>query len=742
MSEAVCTIDCETRSPVSLKDCGAWKYAEAEHTKVMCLCYRLPHWRAGRTGLWHPEFKSVGLAERLDGDLLEFFEWVHDGKPVEAHHASFEAAIWHHKLRPTHWPVIALTQWRCSMAKASAAALPRALADAADALGLSITKDETGKAGMRKMAAPRKPIKDERLQWARQHDPCLECNATGKIKLGRAKAVPCVACGGKGALSDGPPMPTLYHETREQLEDLFAYCRQDVLAEEALSAAVPDLSPEELAVYHLDQAINQRGFQIDMQAVNRALELLAEAAQDLNAQLAIITGGTVTRATQRVRLMKWLCTQGVTLEDTQAATIDAVLADQTVQGAAREALTTLRALGRSSTAKYQTMSDWVGCDGRVRGGLLYHGATTGRFAASGVQMHNLPRGVPALKKVSQPELWTAVLSQDRQTIEAQYGSVLEVLSHGLRGVFVPTPGNQLIVADYAAIEARVLLWLAGDEDGLNIFRSGRDIYLELAMEIYGRPLTKADAVERQLGKAGVLGAGFGMGPTKFVATAATYGIDLVEDILCGACSAPSRNHDFKANHSFVIRDEDQGRITSVRTIEAYRKKFWRVKQFWRDTEDCAIAAVREGGTVTCGYTAWFKRGRFLYCRLPSGRLLSYPDPVVTKQTTPWGKVQPQLSFMGVDTYTRQWTRQRTYSGALVENLTQAVARDIMVAAMLRCEQSAAYTPVLTIHDEICCEVTTGSGSIEEFTGLLTKLPEWAHGCPVSAEGWMDDRYHK
>ncbi len=416
--EPVAVIDVESRSQTSLKDCGAWKYAECPTTQVLCMAYRLPTWRVGRTGLWHSEFRSVGLAERIDSDLLELFDWVHSGKPVEAHNASFEQAIWHHKLRPTHWPAIALTQWRCSMAKASAAALPRALSDAADALGLSITKDETGKAGMRKMAAPRKPVKDERIQWARQHDPCLDCNATGKLKTGRAKAVPCVTCGGTGALSDGPEMPVLYHETREQLEDLFAYCRQDVLAEEALSAAVPDLSPEELAVYHLDQAVNQRGFQLDMRGVACALDLLAEAAQDLNAQLAVITGGMVTRATQRVKLMSWLRTQGVFLDDTQAATIDATLTDQTVQGAAREALTTLRALGRSSTAKYETMRDWAGHDGRVRGGLLYHGATTGRWSGSGVQPHNFPRGGGSLKNVSQDDLWAAVHTGDRATVEA------------------------------------------------------------------------------------------------------------------------------------------------------------------------------------------------------------------------------------------------------------------------------------------------------------------------------------
>lgn len=392
MHEAVAQVDLESRSECSLKNCGAWRYAADATTQVMCLAWRLPHWQAGRTGLWHPEFPAVGLAERFDHDAVELFAWVQNGRPVEAHNSAFERAIWQHKMLALGFPAVGHTQWRCSMAKASAAALPRALDDAAAALGLSIVKSATGAANMKKMVQPRKAVKAERTRWAQIHDPCLDCNATGKLKTGRAKAVPCEVCNGTGAMSAGPPMPVLYHETRQQLEDLFAYCRQDVLAEEALSAAVPDLSAEELAVYHLDQAVNARGFQLDMQAVHAALTMLAAEAKDLNAEIAVITGGAVTRATQRARVIGWLASQGVVLDNTQAQTVDEALKDVFMPEPAHRVLTILRALGRSSTSKYERMTDWAGEDGRVRGGMLYHGASTGRWPLTGDHECLTPNG--------------------------------------------------------------------------------------------------------------------------------------------------------------------------------------------------------------------------------------------------------------------------------------------------------------------------------------------------------------
>jgi DNA polymerase bacteriophage-type len=284
-----------------------------------------------------------------------------------------------------------------------------------------------------------------------------------------------------------------------------------------------------------------------------------------------------------------------------------------------------------------------------------------------------------------------------------------LLSEGLRGAICAAPGSKLFVADYAAIEARVLLWLAKDEEGLDIFRRGEDIYLTMASDIYDRTITKADFKERQLGKATILGCGFQMGASKFVDTAAAYGVEIDETF-------------------------------STDVVEAYRTRFWRVKQLWQDQQDASIRAVRTQKPVQCGRVMWERKGRFLYCQLPSGRRLAYPDPEIRKRMTPWGEQRPSLTYMGINSYTRQWQRQTAYGGMLVENMTQAVARDLMADAMLRIEQSGVYRPVLSVHDELIAEAERGS--VRKFETLMAANPRWARGLPIVAEGWVGERYHK
>lgn len=370
---------------------------------------------------------------------------------------------------------------------------------------------------------------------------------------------------------------------------------------------------------------------------------------------------------------------------------------------ARRALEILQALGRSSTAKYEAMAHHMDPrDWRVRGGLLYHGASTGRWSGSGVQPHNFPKG--AIKDMD--GTWDALM--DSET----FPHIMETLSHGLRGAITAGPGQQLYVADYAAIEARVLLWLAEDDDALEVFRQGKDIYLEMAREIYGYECNKTDhPLERSVSKIATLALGFQMGWTKFVATLAAAHIEV---------------------------DETFGR----KIVEAYRAKFWRVKEMWYAQEDAAVAATKRRGSVVCGRMRWVHEGRFLYCILPNGRRLAYPDAALRDRETPWGAIKQALTYKGIDTHTRKWARQTSYGGLLVENQTQAVARDLMAEAMLRCEASGTYRPVLTVHDEIVCEADQGAGSVAEFDALIAHVPDWAAGCPVAAESWNGFRYRK
>ncbi len=292
------------------------------------------------------------------------------------------------------------------------------------------------------------------------------------------------------------------------------------------------------------------------------------------------------------------------------------------------------------------------------------------------------------------------------------GEVMELLSHGLRGAIIAPEGRQLYVADYAAIEARVVMWLAGEVEALAMFQRGVDIYLDMASAIYDKPCNKEDhPTERQLGKATILGCGFQMGASRFVDTAAMYGVTIDEEF-------------------------------AQTVVDTYRTKYARVKQMWYDQESAAIRAVTARRVIPCGKVRWVKEGRFLYAILPSQRRLAYPDPDLQDRQMPWGATKTCLTFMGVDPYSHKWKRQLTYGGSLVENITQAVARDLMAEAVTRCEATSTYQVVLTVHDEVIAEANLGEGSVQEFEGLLTTPPAWATGCPIAAEGWAGVRYRK
>lgn len=299
---------------------------------------------------------------------------------------------------------------------------------------------------------------------------------------------------------------------------------------------------------------------------------------------------------------------------------------------------------------------------------------------------------------------------------------LQLLSQALRGAIIAPPGKLLFVADYASIEARVLLWCAQDDDGLNIFRNKGDLYCDMASAIFRKPIIPNkdnQPPERALGKVAVLGLGYQMGAPKFKATCDTH-----PDII-------------KAG--LTVSEE-----LAIQTVEAYRAKYWRVKQLWYDQETAAGEATygKEGEVYECFPCRWVKEDRFLYCVLPSGRRLAYPDPQIKVVTTSWGARKNALTYMGVNATTRKWMRQTSYGGLLVENIVQAISRDIMAEAMKRCEESRIYYPILSVHDELICEAHKDHGNVEEFVSLVAGCPAWAEGCPIAAEGWAGKRYRK
>ena len=725
------TIDFETRSACPIGDCGSWRYSLDPTTEILCMAWRLPYWEDGRTALWIPAFPEYGLEEDYCDDwnaFEELFRWIADGGLVEAHNAFFERGVWVNILEPQGWPEIDPLRWRCSAAKAAAHALPRNLEDAGTALRLKVTKDLEGHKLMKQMCQPRKPVKADRIAWAKQHAPCQTCLGAGRVPSWKKNGQPtlkgarCPLCDGKGydAKKPVPDMPLLWHCSKEMLFRLGEYCRVDVLAEEAVSHRLEDLSPDETGHYVIDQIINERGFRIDTEGVTKALTLVDAECVDLNAELAEITNGHVQRATQRQRMTDWFGAMGLDLPDTTKDTIAGLLDSKRVfDPKVRRALELVKILGRSSTAKFVTMQDYVCPDERCHGALLYHGASTGRWSGKGVQPQNFVRS----EIVDMDLAWEIIKTLDKARIESEVvnkkgrpiGTVMDVLAHALRGIIIPSEGCQLYVADYASIEARVVMWLANDAEALEVFRTGADIYCVLASEIYGYPCNKNDhPKERQVGKEGILGLGFQMGWRKFKER-----LELVT-------KQPVEDH------------------FAQKIVEAYREKFWRVKNMWWEQQEAAIKAVQTKRPQKAGRIRWYVDNGFLFCKLPSGRCLAYCEPEIHHKPAPWDeeKMLPVLTFMAVNPFNHQWQRQSTYGGSLVENQTQAVARDLMAEAAWRCEWSGVYTPILTVHDELIAEAPVGHGSVKEFEHLMAECPEWAAGCPVEAEGWAGLRYRK
>jgi DNA polymerase len=269
-------------------------------------------------------------------------------------------------------------------------------------------------------------------------------------------------------------------------------------------------------------------------------------------------------------------------------------------------------------------------------------------------------------------------------------------------------GKKLIVCDFAGIEARVLAWLAGQKDLVEIFRAGEDVYKVMAGKIYNKPPELVTKAERQLGKVAILGLGYQMGWSKFITTAKGYGISLDDAF-------------------------------AQQVVETYRTTYKRIRSFWRNANDAAICAV-QGSPVSIGRIRYFVEDRWLFCQLPCGRRSAYTDPQVRDEETPWGK-KPQLSYMTVDSMTKKWVRQRTYGGMLVENIVQATARDFLVEAMFRLEK-AGYPTIMHVHDETVSEVDADFGSAREVEEIMSFVPEWGKGCPIAAEGFETERYRK
>jgi DNA polymerase len=690
-------IDFETFSACELKDRGLHNYAADPTTGAHCMAYAFDD---GKVQVWTPADAPLQHHAMLDH--------VAEGGLVYAHNAPFELAIWNLVMVPRYgWPRLRPEQVRCTMAMAYAMSLPGALGNAAPALGIEQRKNAAGARVMMQLAKPRIAVGDPSGQDA----------------------------------WEGPVFWT-YADDPAKFEQLYAYCRQDVEVERALHHRLMELSDYEQRLWQLDYTINDRGVQVDLPSIDKAIALVEAEKKRLNAEMLRVTGGVVGACTEVQLLVKWIRTQGVELKGlAKADVLDALSGD--LPPAVDAALRLRKEAAKSSTAKLIAMRDRASADGRVRGTKQYHGANTGRWAARGMQTDNYPRPRRGMKPKHINDIFAHL--SERDYIDLMYGPVLDAMADSLRGMIVGEPKTELLASDFSNIEGRVLAWIAGEEWKLQAFRDfdagiGPDIYKLTYSTSFNAPLDSVSDDDRQIGKVEELAFGFGGGVGAGQNMARVYGVKADDETVDEWKKA------WRAKHPMIADTWCGGR---------------RVSGLWGDLEEAAIRALREGGKHSAGAAGrectFLKDGSFLWCRLPSARVLCYPYPEIRDVETPWGSTKEALTYMTeLDSTARKktktlpdvnakgnWCRISTYGGSLAENVTQAVARDLLAHSMFTLE-SAGYKIVMHIHDEIVVEIATtcDSNTLERVEALMAQTPNWAAGLPVSAEGWRATRYRK
>jgi len=505
-------------------------------------------------------------------------------------------------------------------------------------------------------------------------------------------------------------------EAPEKFQKLYEYCKQDVEVERAIEKRMMKLSESEQNLWQIDYQINQRGVQIDLPSVHAAIALVESEKAALDAQIRFLTEGAVSGATDLACLKRWVRSRGVETEGMAKGDVLVLLAGD-LPADVRAVLELRREAAKSSTAKLIAMRDASSLDGRVRGLLQYHGAATGRWAGRRIQVQNLPRG---FLKPHHVECAIRHIS-DRDYLDVMFGSPLDVVASCIRGMLVAALGHTLIDADFSNIEGRVLAWLAGEEWKVQAFRDfdagiGTDIYVLSYAKAFNVAIEEA-IPHRQLGKVQELALGYQGGVGAFQSMAKIYNV-IVED---------SRADEIK---------------------NYWREAHPKIQRYWYALEEAAIKAVSNPGhKFKAGAqgreVVFLKNGSFLWCRLPSGRALCYPYPRIGNMVTPWGADKEGLFYYKVDAEKNRWQEVKTYGGSLAENITQAVARDILAEAIVRLE-SIGYNVVMHVHDEVVVELKTADPEkdLRAVEKIMAVIPDWATGLPLASAGWFGTRYRK
>lgn len=688
--------DFETRSTLDLKAVGLDNYAKHPSTDVWVFCYA---------------FDDEEVKTWLPGDPVQkpLADCIADGGLFYAHNAAFEFAIWQNILVPRYgFPSLDIRQMRCTMAMAYAMSLPGSLEKAAAAVGIKQQKDLHGQRTMLQMCQPRRIDGDNIIWWD---------------DLDRRLAI-------------------------------YNYCAQDVRVERELEKRLLPLSADEQKLWLLDQKINNRGVYIDLSAIDGALKIVESEQQRLDAELNRTTRGYVSACTNVNQLTDYIRLHGVETKGVAKADITELLESE-LPPPVRQALILRQEGGKSSTAKFKAMREAASADGRVRGTMQYHGAGPGRWAGRRIQPHNMPR--PTMGFESIELMFPYIEKADPRAISVLFGPPMQRLADAVRSFIRAAPGNVLMAGDYTAVEAIGLPWLAGDEDALNEFRlfqakKGDEPYCIMASDIFRKPINKKkNPDERQIGKVTILQLGYEGGIGAWITASRGYGIKL--EMLLPVLDTANGEELDKAEWSadrFYKQGGDKKIPKNVAMACDVIKQRFRVKReptrrYWRDLENAVVGAVEVPGRVTTvgkgnAQVKYRVKGSFLWCQLPSGRVICYPYPRLKEVETPWGEKKPSIRYKTND-INGKWIEVETYGGKIAQNNTEAICRDLLAGALTRLE-AAGYPPVFHVHDEAVSEVNERFGSLDEMLALMKPTEKWAKGLPIAVEGWRGVRFRK
>ena len=636
------SIDFETRSHIDLTDRGLDIYANDNTTEVLCIAFGTA-----------PDNVEVLAPNILKNSIHALLHHVEDGGKIQAWNAMFEYAIWNCVCVPKYgWPPLKLEQCIDTMAIAASNNVPQSLDDAGQLLDAQYQKDPMGKKLIQKLCKPNK----------------------------------------KG----------LFNNDFELMAQLFEYCAQDVRTEMAIGSILRGLTDAEQEVWYLTQQINLKGVPVDPRELQNAVLAVEKAQGALDTELLALTG---CKPSERAKLLGWLNAQGADMANLTAETVTAKLTDPFLKPKVRRALELRQEGSQTSVAKYAKMME-IQHEGRIRNTLVYHGASTGRWASrGGLNLQNIARPT-----ISDDEIEQAI----PRVFEEGSGGSMQELSSLVRSAIRAPESKTFVDVDFSSIENRVGVYLAGQTDKVDLFRRGLDEYKTFASSsLYNIPYEEVTKEQRQIAKSAVLGCMFGQGAKGLVAYAEGMGVKLTEE-------------------------------QSQKAVNAYRTDYQHVKKFWYECQNAAITAINTPNEMIEASKLRFMYARdVLWMKLPGGRFICWRDPKIENQLTPWGEMREGITVLNQNTFTRKWGRNILIGSSIFQSAVQGTARDFLAYSTLNITK-AGYEVINLIHDEVLLLVDEeGSDTaLDDVTKIMTTPPKWASDFPLAAEGWVDKRYRK